>query len=485
MTVEVLTAVAGPAETGLVAGLARTGEVTVVRRCADLAEVVAAAEAGLARAAVLSGDLPRLDLDSVSRLLGCGVAVVGLAAPADPDAPVRLRRIGVQRVVLADAPPADVADAVVAAVAALPYDAAALAVRGRADAASDAASDAAAPGGPGPATRPPGTAAPSDDVPSHPEPPRPAPGDPPSGLPDRFSDIADALAPLPRPAVPVVPAPQPHPSSRGRVVAVWGPTGAPGRTAVAVTLAAHVAASGVPVLLADADTYGPSIAQVLGLLDESAGLAAAVRTASQGALDPARLAALAPLPCPDLRVLTGLARTARWPELRPAGLDAVWETCRSVAELTVVDCGFGLESDEELTFDTAAPRRNGATLSALAAADLVVAVGSADPVGIQRLVRGLADLADVLGPGAPPPVVVVNRVRAAAVGPKPEQQVRDALARYAGVRDVLLVPDDRAAFDAAMLAGRTLVETAPASPARHALAALAERVGVRTPSMSA
>lgn len=482
MTVEVLTAVAGPAEAGLVAGLARTGEVTVVRRCADLAEVVAAAEAGLARAAVLSGELPRLDLDAVLRLLGCGVAVVGLADPADPDVAVRLRRIGVQRVVGADAPADDVAAAVVAALAALPYDAAALALRGRAAGAVPAPDDRAPAragrSGPPPAQVP-------DGEPGQLPATGAAPGSVRPGALDGFADIADALAPLPRPAVPGPPVPSaPHPSSRGRVVAVWGPTGAPGRTTVAVTLAAHLAASGVPTLLADADTYGPSIAQVLGLLDESAGLAAAVRTATQGGLDPARLAALAPLPCPDLRVLTGLARTARWPELRPAGLDVVWRTCRSVAEWTVVDCGFALEADEELTFDTAAPRRNGATLSALAAADVVVAVGSADPVGIQRLVRGLADLADAAGPGAPPPVVVVNRVRASAVGPKPEQQVRDALARYAGVRDVHLVPDDRPALDAAMLAGRTLVETAPASPARLALAALAERLGARTPSMS-
>jgi len=36
---------------------------------------------------------------------------------------------------------------------------------------------------------------------------------------------------------------------------------------------------------------------------------------------------------------------------------------------TVVDCGFSLEQDEELSFDTAAPRRNGATLATLLAAD--------------------------------------------------------------------------------------------------------------------
>jgi MinD-like ATPase involved in chromosome partitioning or flagellar assembly len=254
---------------------------------------------------------------------------------------------------------------------------------------------------------------------------------------------------------------------------VWGPTGAPGRTTVAVGLAAELAAAGASTVVADADTYGPSVAQVLALLDESAGLAAAVRAAGTGALDAPRLARLAPVVAPNLRVLTGLARTSRWPELRAAGLDAVWSTCRAVAAWTVVDCGFALEADEELAFDSAAPRRNAATLSALAAADVVLAVGGADPVGLQRLVRGLSDLAEVLGPAGPAPLVVVTRVRASAVGPRPEQRIRDALARYAGVDRVHLVPDDRSALDAAMLAGRTLVESAPGSPARAALAELA------------
>ena len=99
---------------------------------------------------------------------------------------------------------------------------------------------------------------------------------------------------------------------------------------------------------------------------------------------------------PDLRVLTGIARAERWPELRPAGLSAVYTVARELAELTVIDCGFGLEQDEELSYDTAAPRRNGSTLVSLADADHVIAVGSADPVGLQRLVRGLAELAEAV-----------------------------------------------------------------------------------------
>src|SRR5690606_40664757 len=56
------------------------------------------------------------------------------------------------------------------------------------------------------------------------------------------------------------------------------------------------------VLLVDADTYGGTVAQRLGLLDESPGLAAAARGAAQGTLDAARLAALAPAVLPGLRV---------------------------------------------------------------------------------------------------------------------------------------------------------------------------------------
>ena len=41
-----------------------------------------------------------------------------------------------------------------------------------------------------------------------------------------------------------------------------------------------------------------------------------------------------------------------------------------------------------------APRRNGATLAILDAADLIIVVGAADPLGLQRLARGLTELHD-------------------------------------------------------------------------------------------
>ncbi|OJV82091.1 MAG: hypothetical protein BGO37_03535 [Cellulomonas sp. 73-92] len=404
MPVGVLCAVQGAAEAALVQAVEGDGRLAVTRRCADVVELLAAAEAGLGRLALVSAELDGLDRDAVAALHHAGLRVVCVADQDRPWLTDRLAACGADLVV---PPPGD--------------PGAARDVVGRAGALLDA----------------------------------------PDRVPDRVTG-------------PVAPA------RRGRLVAVWGPTGAPGRTTLAVNLAAEIAALGRSSLLVDADTYGGAVAQVIGLLDEAPGIAAAARAAAAGTLDVAALARLAPVASQGLRVLTGIARADRWPELPATALDALWAVARSLVDLTVVDTGFGLERDEVLSYDTRAPQRNAATLSALAAADVVVAVGAGDPVGVARLVRGLADLADLGLEGAR--LVVVNRLRAAATGPDPHRAVADALARYAGIGEVLVVPDDRAACDAALLAGRTLRECAPGGPARKAIAALAARLATLVPA---
>jgi len=254
---------------------------------------------------------------------------------------------------------------------------------------------------------------------------------------------------------------------------VWGPTGAPGRTTVAVNLATELAALGVSSVLVDADTYGGSVAQTLSLLDEAPGLAAAVRAAEQGTLELPALARLSPQVAGGMRVLTGIPKAERWPEIRPAALERVLGLARLLAQVVVVDCGFNLEDDEELSYDTLAPRRNAATLTTLSLADELLAVGTCDPVGLQRLVRGLQELGTV---ASPPPRVVVNRLRSSSVGSRPESRVSEALARFAGVERVDFVPDDPRALDTAAREGRALAECAPSSPARSALRSLAASV---------
>ncbi len=265
----------------------------------------------------------------------------------------------------------------------------------------------------------------------------------------------------------------------GVIIAVWGPAGAPGRTTVALNLASELARLGQPTVLVDADTYGGCIAQSLSLLDEAPGLAAATRSADQGNLDLVALARLAPEVSPGLRVLTGIPKAERWPELRAAALEHVLTLTRRLAAFTVIDCGFSLEDDEELSYDTLAPRRNAATLTSLAVADQVLAVGAGDPIGLQRLVRGLQELGTVASPS---PTVVINRVRSSAVGPRPESRIRDALTRFAGIDDLRFIPDDPASLDGAILAGQSLAEAAPDSDVRKTLVALASEIcGVPAP----
>ena len=125
----------------------------------------------------------------------------------------------------------------------------------------------------------------------------------------------------------------------------------------------------------------------------------------------------------------------------------------SCRQFVVIDCGFAIEDDEELSYDTLAPRRNAATLTALESADDLLVVGTADPIGLQRLVRAVQDLAAV---PSPTPRIVVNRVRASAVGSRPERRIADALGRFAGMEDLTYLPWDQATLDGAMFAGKSL-----------------------------
>ncbi|MBM3689495.1 MAG: chromosome partitioning protein [Actinobacteria bacterium] len=265
-------------------------------------------------------------------------------------------------------------------------------------------------------------------------------------------------------------------STAGSLVAVWGPVGAPGRTTVGIALADEISRCGTTTLLVDADTYGGTVATHLGVLDDTCGIVAACRQADAGALDPAGLAAAARSITSNFRVVTGIPRADRWAELRPASLGRLWETARRMPGVCVVDAGFSLESDEDYLADTRTPRRNATTLSALAAADTIVAVASGDPVGMERFIAALPDVRRVAD--GRPIFVVVNRLRPGPLGRDARGQISEALARHAGVHDAVYVPDDRDAFDTCLRQGRTLAECAQRSPARGVLAEFARKLAV-------
>jgi len=285
---------------------------------------------------------------------------------------------------------------------------------------------------------------------------------------DALGELASVLEGAAPRHLPPVQTPTPH-AYGGQLVAIWGPAGAPGRTTVAAALAAELAGRQQGTLLLDADPYGGAIAQHLGVLDQVSGLLAAARLANAGELDAVRLAGCARSLTDHLRVLTGLPRADRWVEVRGAAFDDLLDTAVTMDPHVVVDTGFCLEHDPGALAGTV---RNGMTVATLTRADHVVLVGSADPVGLTRLVRALHDLADLTDRV---PLVVVNRMRTSLGWSE-----GDVAGTIRGVQPdarVTFLPDDRAAVDRALMAGRSLVESGD-SALRKAVAALADSLAL-------
>ena len=407
MKLAVVAAAGGAEWEGRLLGAWGTGEqlIEISRRCLDVVDLLAVSAAGYGRVALVAAELRHLDADVVDRLRASRVVPVAVVPRGRPDIDERMRALGIDHVVPADADPAVFCSVLV-------------------DAAAGRRADAA----------------------------------------DR--SFADPLAALPEP---VGGGDRPGTDASrhtGSVLAVWGPAGAPGRTTLSVLLADEIARLGVPALLIDADVYGGMVSAALGLMDESPGLAAACRATATGRFGPDGLAALCRQVAPGLRVLTGIAMAARWPELRAQAMPVVLDAACGLADWVIVDCGFSLETDEEISFDALTPRRNGATLAVLDRADVLVAIGSCDPLGMIRLVRGLDELRDAEIEAQPR--IVLNRVRRTVVPGDPAAEVIAALDRFAGVRPDALLPFDPGPLDEALAAGRTLGEIRPASPLRRA-----------------
>lgn len=423
--ITVITGVSAHAEADLAAMLGSAGGLDLVRRCADLAEVVSVAAAGRAQVAVVSADLPGLDRSVLREIASHGVRVVGVYG--NESAERTLREWGVRWLVAERAGEQELLGQVHAA-AETPLDPS---LDTSLDASIGTASETARAG----------------SVPGEPATDRASTDEEPDGEPN------DREQP-------------------GKVITVWGTGGAPGRSVVAAGLAVELAAGGAATLLVDADTHGACQAQLFGILNEAPGIAAATRLAEAGRLDTVSLAGVAPLISDRLRVLTGLPRADRWPEIRTAALESVLEVARRLHPWTVLDVAAPADVDEELSYDTLAPQRNMATRAALDAADEILVLASGDPVGLSRLVQSLDQL-DQLGHSARR-TVVVTKVRASAAGRDPQRQIEQALRRFSAV-DAVLLPDDRDALDAALLAGRSVTESAPSSPLSRAIRELAQQ----------
>jgi MinD-like ATPase involved in chromosome partitioning or flagellar assembly len=272
-------------------------------------------------------------------------------------------------------------------------------------------------------------------------------------------EAAAAPAPPERAAI------RPDDESAGRAVAVWGPTGAPGRTTVTLGIAAELTRRGADPLVLDVDPWGGAVGQHLGVLDEVSGLLAAARG---GADLEDRFLGLQRRVA-GMRVLTGLPRPDRWVEVRGGVVERLAELGRRQGQV-LLDTGFCLEDDPSADF-SGRPGRNAMTLEAVTGADAVVVVGSADPVGLSRLARGLVELGEVTDGRAVH--VVVNRMRSRLGWSGSD--IASMVSGFGQVLDLHLLPDDRETVDKALLTGSSLTELGD-SPLSGAIASLVDAI---------
>lgn len=259
-------------------------------------------------------------------------------------------------------------------------------------------------------------------------------------------------------------------TSSGHITAVWGPIGSPGVTTIAVNLAMEAALKGHRTLLIDADTYGAAVSVHLGLLEDTAAIAQACRAAEHRGLDATALAAFTQrvtVQGASVDVMTGLTRSERWPQVRSAAWAHVLDVARGGWDVIIIDCGFGLEQDEELSFDIPAPQRNATTVTAVTNADNIIAVGTGDPVGFVRFMKDLEHLMETTDGDIVP---IVNKVTSMTSGLSPKRQLRGAWERF-GPKVPLQqfigwAPEVTAG---ALLAGKTLAESAPKAEIRLAI----------------
>lgn len=256
----------------------------------------------------------------------------------------------------------------------------------------------------------------------------------------------------------------------GKLVAVWGAKGAPGRTTVAIELACEMAALEPSTLLIDGDPYGGDILQLLGMTEELATVVWAGRLAHRDELSPSTLG-------PQLRragkvgpvVLPGLPHAYAWADVSEFGWANLLRAVRGIFATVVVDTGFCLEAEQPGT-EGLGQGRNEMARVALSQAHQIVAVTGADPVSLKHFLRSFGRLEELVDRDAI--TIVVNRVsshdRRAAAG---------LIMEHLGKRVAHFVPDRPEDARRAIATGLAIREAIRRSDVSEAVRELAASLG--------
>lgn len=264
------------------------------------------------------------------------------------------------------------------------------------------------------------------------------------------------------------------------VIALWHPTGATGATTTAIGLAAALGDYGRTALV-DADLRRGSIASYLGL-DPAPSLGSAAL------LSPALGAAIAPGHVQEHRTgllaIPGVPGPGQPARIHPGSLTALLRRMadprlRGSFQYVVVDVGCDLVAPDPGGGGPVAlaPSGQGAGhRAALAAADLVLVVGSSLPQGITDIMLQYPLLEQTLARGAHHPAVwgVLTLSEASRGAGIEATSVR--LARELGLEVATVIADDWAAARYAQQKRTSIVSGKPKSPITAAIWGLAAKV---------
>jgi MinD-like ATPase involved in chromosome partitioning or flagellar assembly len=263
-------------------------------------------------------------------------------------------------------------------------------------------------------------------------------------------------------------------SLEARLIAVWGPKGSPGRTSIAVELAAEISKREPATLLIDSDLYGGDIAQLLGIVDETPTVVWATRMAAKGALDPSALreALRRPYPRGPL-VLSGVKRPDLWAEVSDHGWRELISVARTSFKFVVCDVGFCLEPPATAYLDPSLGR-NQVARETVMMADRVIAVCRGDALGVTNFLWSLSELQELT---SSEPLILVNKAR-----PRTARETKNLLKERTGLNVTAFVPERIRDFDRAFATGRPVVRSRRSEEIRDPIAKVASAVGHPIPA---
>ena len=274
-----------------------------------------------------------------------------------------------------------------------------------------------------------------------------------------------------------------EPANTGQVVVAWSAAGSTGRSSLLAAMACELARANQRVLVIDADTHAPSLIQIFGFDQNYSGLGAAIRMQSQQQLDwPAfeQLLLDFDLPKKQLKLLAGLTMQNRWPEIGFESLRSLIQFARVHFDFVLVDVGASLETS--LVDARLLSERNAATLAALSVANHVVAITTADVVGLNRFIWAISNLRALKLDATTH--VVVNRFNQEVVGRKAVSEVSEAISRFAELQTSAYIEEDCTLFARALREGVPIAMIGKNSAAKQAVAQFALGRLLNLPSKS-